>query len=436
MKDISVSFVVTGLMQVLNIATGLLAARLLLPEGRGELAAVMLWPGLIAELGHIGLFDALLYRAATRAAPPRELFASIMTLAAGLTVALVAVGLVVIPVVFAGYSAGIQALALVNLVAFLPVYHAALFINGMFQGHLRLMLWNLHRAIVPVGYLAGIAGLWLTHGASVDSFVAANIFGQSVAIVVGLALLARLGWLGGRPRLDLMRGFVAYGAKVHVGEMMYSLRSRLDQALVSLWLPAAELGMYVVALTVANGPLILATTIGNVAFPKISQQATHEGKALVFGRYLRLSIALSSGTILALGAVLPWILPLLFGESFRPAVPVAAILLSGLLPLAARIMCQQALKSWDRPLVIWRAELVGLIAAGAALALLIPTFGIIGAAWSVVASQIASAGVMGWSLHRGLGLNLFVLLVPTADDWALARRGLVRALKTVGLGHG
>ena len=60
MKDISVSFATTAYIQVLNIATGLIAARILLPEGRGELAALMLWPGLIAELGNLGLSDALL----------------------------------------------------------------------------------------------------------------------------------------------------------------------------------------------------------------------------------------------------------------------------------------------------------------------------------------------------------------------------------------
>ena len=38
MRDISVSIVATGVIQVANVATGILAARLLLPEGRGELA--------------------------------------------------------------------------------------------------------------------------------------------------------------------------------------------------------------------------------------------------------------------------------------------------------------------------------------------------------------------------------------------------------------
>ena len=44
MKDLFVSFIATGAIQLSNLASGILAARLLGPEGRGELAVVILWP--------------------------------------------------------------------------------------------------------------------------------------------------------------------------------------------------------------------------------------------------------------------------------------------------------------------------------------------------------------------------------------------------------
>ena len=45
-------------------------------EGRGELAEILLWAGIIVEFGILGLSDALLYRAATDAADPKRLFAA------------------------------------------------------------------------------------------------------------------------------------------------------------------------------------------------------------------------------------------------------------------------------------------------------------------------------------------------------------------------
>jgi O-antigen/teichoic acid export membrane protein len=420
MKDISVSVATTGLIQVANIATGLIAARLLLPEGRGELAVIMLWPGLLAELGALGLYDALLYRSATAAAPARKIFATMMWLGAALSIALIGIGLIAIPLALAADPVWLQNIAVAYMCAFLPAYFAALYIGAMFQGHLDMVTWNIVRVMVPLGYLVAILAMWADGRAEVGGFAVAYIIGHILCILIGLALLAKRGWLGIAPDLPLARSLLVYGIKVHVGDIMSALRQRLDQALVALLLPNADLGHYVVALTVANGPLILVFTIANVAFPKISQQTTHDGKLVVFGRYLRVCIALALAAAVSLIVLSVWLVPLLFGAPFAPSVPIAQVLLLGMVPFAAKSMLADALKAWDRSLAISHAEIVGLVTAVVALALLLPTMGIIGAAWSLVATHVATAIAMALSLRRQLGIAVLPLLRPTPDDWQLA----------------
>jgi O-antigen/teichoic acid export membrane protein len=420
MKDISVSVATTGLIQAANIATGLIAARLLLPEGRGELAVIMLWPGLLAELGALGLYDALLYRSATAAAAPRRIFATMLWLGAALSLALIGIGAVILPIVMAADSQSLQNIAFAYMCAFLPAYFAALYIGAMFQGHLDMVTWNIVRVMVPVGYLAAILAMWADGRAELGGFATAYIIGHGLCILVGLVLLARRGWLGIVPDIAIGRGLLTYGIKVHVGDIMSALRQRLDQALVALLLPNVDLGHYVVALTVANGPLILVFTIANVAFPKISQQTTHEGKLVVFGRYLRVCLALAFAATLSLIVLSYWLIPLLFGEPFTPSVPIAQVLLLGMIPFAAKSMLADALKAWDRSLAIGRAEIVGLVTAVIALAVLLPTLGIIGAAWSLVATHVATAIAMALSLRHKLGIAVLPLLRPTPADWQLA----------------
>ncbi len=420
MKDISVSVATTGLIQAANIATGLIAARLLLPEGRGELAVVMLWPGLLAELGALGLYDALLYRSATAAAQPRRIFATMLWLGLALSLALIGIGTIAVPLALINDPEPLQNVALAYMCAFLPVYFAALYIGAMFQGHLDMVTWNIVRVMVPLGYLLAILAMWADGRAEVGGFAVAYIIGHVLCILIGLALLAKRGWLGIVPDLTLARGLLTYGIKVHVGDIMGALRQRLDQALVALLLPNVDLGHYVVALTVANGPLILVFTIANVAFPKISQQTTHDGKLVVFGRYLRVCLGLSIAAAISLGIVSYWLVPLLFGEPFRPSVPIAWVLMLGMVPFAAKSMLGDALKAWDRSLAISHAEIVGLATAIVALAILLPTFGIIGAAWSLVATHVATAIAMALSLRRQLGIAVLPLLRPTPDDWRLA----------------
>jgi len=419
MKDVSVSFVATGLIQVANIATGLLAARLLLPEGRGELAEIMLWAGLIVEFGIIGLSDALLYRAATGARSPQALFGAAALITAALSVILIAAGFVVEPLVITD-SAHTLELALAYLVAFVPLCLAALFVATIFQGQLDIVTWNLLRGTVALGYLLCIGLAWWSGHATVAGFAVANLVGTAIALLLGLVLLARRGWVGWRTDGETLRGLFVYGAKVHVGELLNSARQKIDQALVALWLPHAELGLYVVALTVANGPLILAQTLGNLAFPKISNQTELGGKTVVFGRYLRFTLAVTIACTVILLPLNAWLIPLLFGPPFARAATVANIMLLGLPAAGAKILFMNALKAWDRSLVIGHAEAVGLAAAAASLVVLLPSLGIVGAAWSLVAANVVAAAVMAVSLQRSLNLRVLALFRPTADDWTLA----------------
>ena len=420
MKDITVSFAATAFIQLANVATGLLAARLLLPEGRGELAAIMLWAGLVAELGSLGLYDALLYRAASGLARPRALFAAMAMFTLMLSAALIAIGLVVMLVVFADDSPELRRLALFYLAGYLPSYLAALFVAALFQGRIEMLAWNVVRALVPAAYLIAIGVALLLGSADVAGFAWAFVAAHVASTVLGLALAAGRGWIGFSAEWSELRALLAYGIKVHVGELLNTLRQRLDQALVSLWLPASDLGLYVVALTVANAPQILVYTIANVAFPKISQQTTPEGKLVVFGRYFRFAMATTSATVAMLAGLSGWLVPLLFGAPFAPAVPVTYILLLGALPFAAKLMFIQALKAWDRSLLISRAELYGLAVAAGALVVLLPRLGLAGAAWSLVAAQCVAAAAMALSMTRHLGLGLGSLCRPTSDDWRLA----------------
>jgi O-antigen/teichoic acid export membrane protein len=428
-RDVTISFATTAYIQALNIATGLLAARLLLPEGRGELAALFLWPGLIAELGGISLSDALLYRLSLARSAIGRIFATIMALALLLVVALVPVGLALLPWLYAHHDAETRQAAVWYMALFLPSYFASLYITNMFQGRLDLATWNLVRALVPTGYLLGIAALGLASRPEAPEFAAANLCAQALAALIGLALLARRGWIGVRPDRDEARAMIAFGLKSHASEILHSLRQKLDQAWVAWLLSASELGLYAVALTVANAPLILVQTVANIAFPRISATAVHARRIEIFGRYLRLTLAVVLAIDVVLLALNTWLVPLLFGRPFAESVLIADVLLLGLVPYGAKILFAAALKAWDRALAIPRAEIWGLVAAAILLPLLVPRLGLVGAAIAVSLSHLVSAIVLGRILGRELDAHPLRLMRPTRADLDLLREEFARTLR-------
>jgi O-antigen/teichoic acid export membrane protein len=400
-----------------------------LPEGRGQLAEIMLWAGLLAEFGSLGLYDALLYRAATGAAAPRALFAAITTLSWGLSLLLIVIAWLVLPFAFARESAELLATARVYTALYLPVYFGALLLGGLFQGQLDMVTWNVVRCVVPLGYLAGILVAGFATGWSVAGFAAANVVAHVLAVSLGVALVVRAGWFSLAPALDVMRSLVGYGARVYVGDVLQALRLRLDQATVALFLTHTDLGFYVVALTIANAPQIVSNTIAYVAFPKVSGAGSEEARRQVFGRYLRLALVGAVAVALGLMVVVPWVLPLLFGAAFAPSVVVCEVLLLGLVPYALKLMYMQALKAWGHPLLVSRAEIAGLAVAAAALFLLVPGWGLLGAAAALVIAQVFTASAMGWLFHRRSGAPAGLMLTPNRADLDMAR-GFVRALRS------
>src|ERR1700704_5083986 len=112
MRALLVTLLTTGGAQLANLISSVLAARLLLPEGRGEFQAAWLWPTTIAYLVLFGLNDAVLYFSANRSEKPRDVFAS--GLAIGAVLSLVAAAItyfVAIPWAYQGYRPEVRQLA-------------------------------------------------------------------------------------------------------------------------------------------------------------------------------------------------------------------------------------------------------------------------------------------------------------------------------------
>lgn len=422
MKDMSWSFVTTAIIQVVNILTGLLAARLLGPEGRGELAEIMLWPGLLIEFGILALSDALLYRAATRSAAPKTLFATIMFLGAVLSAVLIVIGYFVIPFALVGESARLEGTIDLYIVAYIPIYLFALFVAAMFQGHLDIKGWNVVRLLVGTGYLGFILLLWATGNIGVNGFAFAFVAGTALSGVVGLFWLWRKGWVSWKPDFAAAKALLGYGLRVHVGEIVNSARQRVDQAAVAIFLSAHDLGLYAVALTVANGPMILVNTIAGIAFPKISAAPDKEEKLRIFGVYLRLAMVMSTASAVSLAILAEFLVPLIFGQNFYRSATISQIMLIGLPFFAAKLMFIQALNAFDRSLSIGRAELIGLIGAAGALALFLPGLGLEGAAWAMVVANVVAMVVMAATLGNQIEAKLLPLFRPTQDDFAAMRR--------------
>src|SRR5882757_9929344 len=136
------------LIQGLNAVTGILTARMLLPEGRGQLAAITLWSSLLAGLTTFGLPSALIYHARNRPKQTSHLLASALAMTLLLSSIAAGVGALCMPHWLHLYPTwGIRAAQWFLLAT--PLCAAALILRGALEANNAFSLSNLAQLLNP-----------------------------------------------------------------------------------------------------------------------------------------------------------------------------------------------------------------------------------------------------------------------------------------------
>jgi O-antigen/teichoic acid export membrane protein len=323
--------------------------------------------------------------------------------------------------------------------------------------------WVLAAMVVPVTFLD-----WTTHNQIVAMlrFARFNVLlvaGKVAYLVVAIALLVAglgvsagllaaqvasvimiTGCLGpilalGRPRIDLglLRRLLAYGRRVQAGTLFQQANLRLDVLVLQGFRPLSEVGYYVVAQQIAELVITIGSAFQTSVMPLVVRQEAAE-RDLTSTASVRHYLILSVVAAVINAGVGTLIIVFAFGSKFTPAVTPMLVLLPGVCLLGLATVISGDLRGRERP------GLSSVLAGGAALVtvtldlLLIPPFGVIGAALASVLAYTLYGGVSVYALHRVSGLGVRALVVPTLDDLRLYRRTLaalllrVRALRARG----
>ena len=421
MKDLlssSIAFIINAL---LNLATGVTAARLLGPDGRGELAAIVLWPQLISAIGVALVTDAVVHASAGKSIPVPRIFSSATACALLLTVPLVIVGLIVESFVYGHYRPEVAVWGRIYLL-FIPLTMMATFSAAIFQGSQNFVVWNALTVSVNAGYLCFILLFLAVDESSVETFAAALLLANTATVVLAIYLLAKRGWVGWPPDFALIKKFLIYGAPIAVANLVLALGDRLDQAVISQLRGERELGLYVVALGTAGPVLGLGAMLGALVLPKVASQESAEGRAAVLGRYLRLSIAIAGVATVALIVLAPLLVRILFGAAFLPAAPLMQVVILAAVPYVVRRLLGQAFKAHNETRPVARIELAAVAVGAASLLALVPWLGMVGAAWSFVIVNLFGTAYALVLVQKVLGLSARDLLRPTMEDWRFVLR--------------
>jgi O-antigen/teichoic acid export membrane protein len=382
--------------------TGLLAARMLGPSGRGELTAVIVWPSALSALLTLGMNQALVYRSGKN--PTRAAIIFGTSLRIGILQALLTLLIGTVLVYFTARHLGAAAYhsSLIYLSG-IPFFIVGGYPVNIFQGLGKLKAFNWLR-FLPVGlYAAALVFLFTAQLGSVRSIILVQVAAFIVAAGIGLLALRRAVPPPFRFERDELRGISRFALRAYAANCTGFLNQRVDQLILSLLVPTAQLGYYVVAVTLSTGLIFLPTALASIALSRATQQHEISAAALV-RRSLLLTAVVFSAVCLVFYLVLPWLLVLLFGRAFAPSVTAACILIPGIFMLGMAQVLYSGANALGRPEVPSYGEGAGLVITAIGLFLAVPRYGYIGAAWVSTSAYTLSLLVSTALLWR----NIFI----------------------------
>ena len=398
---------------LINAGTGIITARALHPAGRGELAALGVWPNFLGSLMTLGLPSALIFW--SRAEPENKsglMWASLpLTIVLGLLAMLI--GIAGIPFWLSQYSPEIIRMAqlfMLNAVIVLLIANARAASeaeNDFFASSLALCL-------SPLLAFFGLLSLQLAH-------LLTPVTAASAYIVSGIPscifLLFRLRRNFHKPPAHIpaaMGKLLHYGVRSYGVDICGTLSLYADQAIVVHLLNPDAMGTYVVALSLSRTLNVIHQAVAAVLFPKAVSLQPKELLSMT-GRAIRISTLCTAACGAAVALLGPVLLSLLYGREYRGATIILNILIVEVVVTGATLVLTRAYMALGRPGLVTILQSSGLVLSLPLLFLLVPRWGVTGASVALLTAALVRLIFALCSFRFVLGLPA-PGLIPRMDE--------------------
>jgi O-antigen/teichoic acid export membrane protein len=401
-----------------TILISAIVARWLGPDGKGVLSLLQQSVTLLAVLGELGLGIAAIYYVSKGDVHPGTVLGNALVLlgvvsvvAFGGLVVLLRTPLAVVEVTWAHVFVGLALFAATLLLSWSGSIVTS--VEGT-RGAARA---SVAASLVTLGV---VYWLWVSLRLTPLGVLVASTIGAVLGIAVGL-VPARRALAPIRARMTVFRSMFHYSLRLHAASAADLVHFRQDLLLLGWLAGTSAVGVYSVALSLAEIASRLPSAIGTAIQAQASRVS--EESALDFSaRALRLTAVVSVATTGALSLVAAFAVPLIFGPSFVPAVGVVYLMVPRM--LANALVWPVTSYQSARGVVYWKIGVLTALANAALNVVLIPALDYHGAAIAASASNLLLVAMLMSRLCRDTRRRPAFFLVPTRDDFRIAREAL------------
>jgi O-antigen/teichoic acid export membrane protein len=418
-------FLANGLLLLLNVVTGVITARALGPEGRGEVAALVAVPTLLTFIGQLGFSSAVVFELHRGNFTANTLKAGTLLLSFPLAILATLAALVLTPITLENQTVSVIEFA-TKCSWFVAPQVVALLAMGALLGENEFAKANIIRVAQPTVALLGLFCLIATQSISPKS-VAVVTLGSGLP---GWVWVVWLVWPKYLTTVNNMQGALSslttYALRACSGDVLSALAVQLDKVvIVSLYSPT-EIGLLTVAMSLSRLLLVAPQAITPVLFP-VSAGRSAEEVINVVTRTAAVTLVITAGAAIFLSVFGTLLLEYIYSKAFTVSIALFLVLLLESIVTALHQVLTQAFLALNKPGAIAVQQTAGLTITLLLLVVWSQRHGLYGAAVALLAGAIVRL-ILALVMFR-FGLNLpmpkiMCEVVPSVTElWRRIRNG-------------
>jgi len=415
-KDLFITFSTQITVVALSFGTSIVVARVLGPEGKGAYSLIILIPTILAMVGNLGIGIANAYFGGKKKYALSDIAANSIIAALGIGSILAIIFLVYFFLFQPSFLHGIEPQAIVLATLVLPLSLLIVYFSYILLGQTKIKEFNLVNLVQGGALLIFTLFLLFVIQKNVFNVIIAWVIAIILAISLSIWLVSRIAKINIKFNPLLFVDSVKFGGQGYLGNVIQFLNYRLDMLLVAIFINLTYVGYYSIAVPLAEALWYFPSAVGTVIFARTISLSPEEANKST-PRICRNTLFLTLLAALVLFAVGKYVILLLFGSDFLPALSPLQILLPGVVVLSICKVLGNDIVGRGKPII-------NTIIAGISLAIniplniiLIPRMGISGAALASTISYTASAIFAIIAFMKISGVNLTALIIMKPDDF-------------------
>ena len=357
LKSVTTTTGFSIIIQFAGLISGVLIARMLGAEGRGELAVILMWPTIIATAGLLGVDVILARKSSEYESFDAKLYGIALFYSLILGILYVFIMHLTLPFLLSGEKIYLLPLAK-KITWYIPFSLLTVYLCSIMLGRGDIKRYNYFRLLFSPIYIITLLALFTFYDVDVGDIVHGFILSTFLTgVLLFVYSQKNCRKTNSKPfdKINILKEGFSFG----VSSIIYALSTQLPFILLAAFVDVKAIGFFAVAYVVSTVHMPFGNAIGKVLF---SEAALSSNSGADSGPYrFRLILLIYIFVALLTLLLAPLLLSVLYGPGFSDAIPMLNYLIPATCIMVVTNIMDETLKGYgiSRPGIL--ARLTGIL---------------------------------------------------------------------------